>query len=86
MGWAGAGHAALGEWRTVGEYAVLEGLVWGTAALNLTVGDSPGLLIPLAALDVLFRVHAASDAAHIAKHRRRKLGAEDHVSPWSADQ
>lgn len=73
MVWAGAGHAALGEWKSFGLYSGVEVALLGLAALNLTQEDLrplPALL----ALDVLFKIYAAQESARIAK-RRRAAGA-----------
>jgi hypothetical protein len=80
MVWGGAGHAALGDWRTLAGYSVVEGALLGTGALNLSQGGSPGVLISLGAVDLLFRAYAAADAARIAKGRRARLAAAGDVA------
>jgi len=71
--YAGAGHAAMGEWKAAAGWAAIDTVVLGAAAWNL-VGEKsvPGAL-PVLALDVIIKAAAAGDAARIARRRRRHI-------------
>jgi len=74
--WAGAGHAALGEWRGALSYSIVECAVAGTAAWNITHEPNLAVLVPLAGLDLLFKGYAAGEAARIARSRRSRHRGE----------
>lgn len=69
MLWAGAGHAALGEWRAFGGYSAAEAIIWGTVVFNLA-NEEVEPVPTLIALDLIVRAWAAQESARIAKRRR----------------
>lgn len=73
MLYAGAGHAALGEWKGAATWALVDSVILSAAAYNLFVEDSIPAAIPVLALDLLIKGAAAGDAARIARRRRRLL-------------
>jgi len=70
--WAGAAPAAVGDWKRAAGYSLVEGVILGTALANINAG-SGAVLIPLAALDVLFKGYAAGEAVRVTRKRRRRL-------------
>ena len=74
LGWAGAGHAAVGDWRGFWRYSLVEATILGVAGYNLALSQDLSVLVPLAGLEVLFRSYAASEAVRITRKRRNKLG------------
>ncbi len=86
LGWAGAGHAALGDWKSFAGYSLVEAALLGTGAYNLARGSRPGVLIPITALDILFKGYAASDSGRIARGRRAQLGLRHDVPPSQLEQ
>lgn len=86
LGWAGAGHAALGDWKSFAGYSVVEAALLGTGAYNLARGSKPGVLIPITALDILFKGYAAADSGRIARGRRAQLGLRHDVPPSQLEQ
>ena len=76
MLWAGAGHAVLGEWTEVKGYAVAEGVILGAAVYNIYRRSSAGVLISLAALDLLFKGYSAGEAVYLVRARRARLGID----------
>lgn len=71
--WAGAGHAAAGDWRAGAGWAAVDLVLLGAAAWTLGVQRSTGAAIPIVAVDALVRVVAAGDAARISRRERRRL-------------
>ncbi len=72
MLWAGAGHAALGDWRSLAAYSVVEGVLWTAAAVNIAQQDARPLL-PLLGLDIAFKVWSARESSRTARQRREIL-------------
>jgi len=70
--WAGAAPAAVGDWKRAAGYSLVEGVIVGTALANINAG-SGAVLIPLAALDILFKGYAAGEAVRVTRKRRRRL-------------
>jgi hypothetical protein len=79
MLFAGTGHAMLGDWKAAGGYAAVEGVVLGTIALNVALED-PRPLPALIALDVIFKIWAAQEAARTAKRRREIARRADEAA------
>jgi len=69
----GAGQAALGESRSAWGYFIGDLVLLGAGALELTNDQRLGVLMPIAALNVLLRINSASDAARVTNRRRRRL-------------
>ena len=67
--WAGAGHAALGEWRAASGYAVVDGVLVGAGVWAVQARQA-GALVSLIGLDLLFRGWSAAESARIARRRR----------------
>lgn len=76
MLWAGSGHAVLGEWKEAKGYAVVEGVIIGTAIYNIYRRSSLGVLVSLGALDLLFKAYSAGEALYITRARRARLGLD----------
>jgi hypothetical protein len=70
--WAGAAPAAVGDWKRFAAYSVVEGVLVGTAIANVSAG-SGAVLLPLAALDILFKGYAAGESVRVTKKRRAQL-------------
>jgi hypothetical protein len=70
--WAGAAPAAVGDWKRCAAYSVVEGVLVGTAIANVSAGGG-AVLVPLVALDVLFKGYAAGEAVRVTKKRRGQL-------------
>ncbi len=82
--WAGAGPAALGQWKSAGAYSLLEASFLGAGAVMIA-NEQYGPLLPLAALDGLLHVWAATDSAREARRRRARAHLAVAVLPsWSA--
>ena len=77
--WAGAAPAAVGDWKRAAGYSLVEGVIVGTALANINAG-SGAVLIPLAALDVLFKGYAAGEAVRVTRKRRARLRTPDPAS------
>lgn len=71
--WAGAGHAAMGNWRGAATWAAVDAVILGAAAWNLLGERSLPATVPVLALDLLIKGAAAGDAARQARRRRRQL-------------
>lgn len=71
--WAGAGHAAVGDWRAGAGWAAVDLVLLGAAAYTLGVQRSSGAAIPIVAIDLLVRAAAAGDAARLSRRERRRL-------------
>lgn len=71
--WAGAGHAAAGDWKGAAGWAAVDAVLLGAAAWNLGAERSMGAALPIFAIDLLVRGVAAGDAARIARRERRRL-------------
>ena len=84
--WAGAGHAALGEWKKSGLYAMVDCVLWGTGAFAVLQGQQFAILIPLAGVEILFRGASAGQAARISRERRRLLEPLVEDSPESVSR
>lgn len=67
----GAGHAMLGDWGTAIGYGVVELGLLGAASYWLFYERRPGPILPIIALDLVFRTYAIADSARIAKRRRQ---------------
>ena len=76
MLWAGAGHALLGEWKEARGYSIVEGVILGAAAYNVYRRSALGVLVSLAALDLLFKLYAAEESMQLTRVRRARLAAE----------
>ncbi len=68
--WPGAGHLLLGDRRSFLAYSGLELALIGVAAWEVHYNESLGPLIPLVALDLVFRVYSAVEATDEARERR----------------
>ena len=79
--WAGAGHAALGDWRSFALYSIVEAGLVGTATWAALGEGTQGTLLPVAAVDLLFRGYAAGESARIARARRRALQSRSPLDP-----
>ncbi len=83
--WAGAAPASVGNWKKAAAYSVVEGILVGTAAANVSQG-SGAVLVPLLGLDVLFKGYAAGEAVRVTRRRRDRLRpAAPAEGPGSAD-
>ncbi len=71
--YAGAGHAALGEWKGAATWAAIDTIILSAAAWNIFGEESIPAAIPVLALDLLIKGAAAGDAARIARRRRKAL-------------
>lgn len=71
--WPGAGHAILGDWHSFAGYSVVECVLLGVAAYQVFYQESYGPLVPIAALDLMFRGTATADAVRTAKRQRATL-------------
>lgn len=71
--WPGAGHAILGDWQGFAGYSAVECVLLGAAAYQIFYQESYGPLVPIAALDLLFRATATAEAVRTAKRERGRL-------------
>jgi hypothetical protein len=78
--WAGAAPASVGDWKRAAGYSLVEGVLVGTAVANINSG-SAAVLVPLAALDVLFKGYAAGEAVRVTRKRRARLRPSDTPTP-----
>jgi hypothetical protein len=76
--WAGAGPAALGNWKSAAAYSVLEASFLGAGAVMIA-NEQYGPLLPLAALDALLHAWAAGDS--VRESRRRRSRADLAIAP-----
>lgn len=79
--WAGAGPAALGDWKSAAAYSLLEVSFIGAGVVMIS-NDQYGPLLPLGALDALLHVWAVSDS--VRESRRRRSRARLAVLPQLA--
>jgi hypothetical protein len=73
---AGSGHGILGRWDLGGSMMVVDAASMGVIAVEAS-GRGTGRLdvvLTAAVLSVLFKSYAASDAARLARRRRKRLG------------
>lgn len=70
--WAGAAPASVGDWKKAAAYSLVEGVLVGTALVNINSGGG-AVLLPLAGLDVLFKGYAAGEAVRVTRKRRAQL-------------
>lgn len=73
MIWPGSGHLLLGDRRSFLAYSGVEFALLGVAAWQIYDAQSLGPLVPLAALDLLFRVYSAVEATDEARGRRESV-------------
>ena len=73
MLYAGAGHAALGDWKGAAGWAAVDTGILAVAAWNVWGDDRPAAALPALALSALIKAAAAGEAAHIARRRRRRM-------------
>jgi hypothetical protein len=86
--WAGAGPAALGQWKSAAAYSLLEVSFIGAGAVMIA-NEQYGPLLPLGALDALLHVWAVSDSVRESRRRRSRaqlavlprLALSDHAEP-----
>lgn len=71
----GTGQAALGEWGRAGGYFAADLTLIGLGGLEYATEQRFGMLVSLAAIDLVVRAVSASDAARLSARRRRKLHA-----------
>jgi hypothetical protein len=71
----GTGQAALGEWGRGGGYLAADLTLLGLGGLEYATERRFGMLVSLAAIDLVIRAVSASDAARLSARRRRKLYA-----------
>ncbi|MCB9791835.1 MAG: hypothetical protein H6741_03825 [Alphaproteobacteria bacterium] len=69
--WPGAGHAMLGDWGTALGYSLVELGLIGAASYWLIGQDQPGPIIPIIALDLVFRTYSVADSSREARRRRQ---------------
>jgi hypothetical protein len=73
---AGSGHAFLGRWDLGGSMMLVDAVSMGVIAIEAS-GRGTGrmdVVLSAAVLSVLFKSYAASDAARLARRRRKRLG------------
>jgi len=76
---AGSGHGLLGRWDLGGSMMLVDAASMGVVALEVS-GRGTGRMdvaLTAAVLSVLFKSYAASDAARLARRRRKRLGLMD---------
>lgn len=69
----GTGLVALGESRNGWGYIIADLVLLGSGALELSNEQRLGVLVPIAALNILLRINSASDAVRVTNRRRRRL-------------
>lgn len=69
--WPGAGHALLGDWGTALGYSIVELGLLGAASYWLFYQEQPGPILPIIALDLVFRTYAVVDSSRAARRRRQ---------------
>jgi hypothetical protein len=65
----------LGEWGRAGGYLAADLTLLGLGGLEYATERRFGMLVSLAAIDLVIRAVSASDAARLSARRRRKLYA-----------
>ena len=76
MLWSGAGHAALGDWKSARNYGIVEGVVLSSIALNVAL-ENPQPIPSLIVVDMAFRVWSARESVRIARRRQDVLRRYD---------
>ncbi|MCB9758846.1 MAG: hypothetical protein H6739_03325 [Alphaproteobacteria bacterium] len=82
--WPGAGHAMMGDWGSFAGYTAIELVFLGTMSYWLFYRETPGPVLPILALDVIFRAYAVGDATRAARRRRASpLPSSPETSLWT---